>query len=199
MFSVLCSSLLKRLVLGALTFTFAVSLLLADVATAQIKFPSFYMSDMPDGPPMTDFPSGTSVVYVIFEYTEAEDTPIQVRVYDPKGQILLKETKNYTGEGREVAEVASEAGAYPDGAYLSQVRVGEEQYLADSEEWFVGEVPAPEAEVTVIVQAPDTSPSPSPSSSPSGPSAVMIAGIVVLLLVLIALVVWAIRGFITAS
>jgi hypothetical protein len=198
MFSVHCSSLLKRLVLGALTFTFAVSLLLADVATAQVKFPSFYMSDTPDGPPMTDFPSGTSVVYVIFEYTEAEDTPIQVRVYDPKGQILLKETKNYTGEGREVAEVASEAGAYLDGAYLSQVRVGEEQYLADSEEWFVGEVPTPEAEIPVIVQAPDTSPSPS-SSSPSGPSAVMIAGIVVLLLVLIALVVWAIRGFITAS
>lgn len=186
---------MKRLILGAFTLTFAVSLLLAGVAAAQVKFPNFHMSDAPDGPPMTHFPSGTSVVYVIFDYTGAEDTPIQVRVYDPRGQILLKETKNYTGEGREVVEVASKAGAYPDGAYVSQVRVGEEEYLADSEEWFVGEVPTPQAMATAIVQMPAASPSP----QPSGPSTTTIVGVGILLLALIALVVWAIRGFMTAS
>lgn len=186
---------MKRLILGALTLTFAVSLLLAGVAAAQVKFPTFYMSDAPDGPPIADYSSGISVVYVIFEYAGAEDTPIQVRVYDPKGQILLKETNNYTGEGREVVEVASPVGAYTDGAYVSQVRVGEEQYLADSEEWFVGELPTPEAEATVVVQMPAASPSP----QSGGPSTVMIVGVGIFLLALITLVVWAIRGFITAS
>ncbi|HID88028.1 MAG TPA: hypothetical protein EYP55_11765 [Anaerolineae bacterium] len=186
---------MKRLIFGTLALTFAASLLLVGVAVAQVKFPKFYMSDAPDGPPIAHFPSGTSVVYVIFEYTGAENTPIQVRVYDPRGQILFQETKNYTGEGREVVEVASKAGAYSDGAYVSQVRVGEEHYLADSEEWFVGEVPTPAAEATVIVQMPAAAASP----PASGPSTVTIVGVGVLLLALIALVVWAIRGFITAS
>ena len=189
---------MKRLIVGAVTLTFAASLLLAGVAAAQVNLhiSTFHMSDAPDGPPMTDFPSGTGVVYVIFEYTGAEETPIQVRVYDPMGQILYKETKTYTGEGREVVEVASAIGTYSDGAYVGQVRIGEEQYLVDSEEWFVGEVPTPQVVATAIVQVPESSP---PSSPSGGPSTTIIVGGGVLFLALIALVVWAIRGFITVS
>lgn len=184
---------MRHLVFVVITVAFAASLLVGAVS-AQGKISNFRMSDTPNGPPVTDFPSGTSVVYVIFDYAEAADTPIQVRVYDPKGQILFKETKDYTGEGTEIVEVSNRGVAYPDGAYVSQVRIGPEEYIVQSVEWIVGEVPTPQAVATVVIQQPG----PAPLAS-SGPSTVTIVGAGVLLMVLIAVVVWAIRGFMTAS
>ena len=104
-----------------------------------------WMSDKANGEPVTVFPSAIKTVYIVFDYKDAADTQIQVRVINPKGETIYTETKKYSGAGRENLEVTS-SDPMPDGAYVTNVYVGLQGnlFLSETNEWNVG-VPAPTA------------------------------------------------------
>ena len=83
------------------------------------------MSDTPGGPEMPQFPSGTSVVYVVIDYYEMHGERYKVRVYDNVGTVLLDEVRTFTGSGTESIEVwPPEGGAFPDGRYGTNLYSG---------------------------------------------------------------------------
>jgi hypothetical protein len=83
------------------------------------------MSDAPGGPEKTRFPSGTSVVYVVFDYFDVQNEEFTIRIYDNVGNVLFEHAKTYTGSGTESIEVAGPEGeAFPDGRYLTNLYGG---------------------------------------------------------------------------
>ena len=82
------------------------------------------MSDTPYGPPTTQFPPGTSVVYVVFDYADMQNDEIRVRVYDNVGHVLFEQVEAYTGSGTESIEVlAPGGGAFPEGRYVTNLYI----------------------------------------------------------------------------
>jgi len=165
------------------------------VASADFGVSNFRMSDTPGGPKTTQFPAGIKVVYVMFDYTDAEDTPIQIRVYDPKGQVIFQETKSYTGSGSVTLEVSlGENVPLQDGDYVTNVYTRRELYLTESAEWRVGTGAPPPLETAVFVQVPE----PIKASGSGGVSPLVVGGLAVLLVALLGLVLWALRGLLTS-
>ena len=176
-----------------------------------------WMSDTPNGTAMNLFPSGLKTVYVVFDYKDAADADIQVRVLDPKGATIFLETKKYAGAGRENLEVTA-SDPLVDGSYVTNVYVGlnGNLFLSESNEWNVGKASsAPQPTTAAPVQQPPSvqqaAPNP-PAAQPvsaapaqpavvggdSGVSAPMLIGAGILVVGLLALVVWAVRGFLNA-
>lgn len=185
-----------------------------------------WMSDKPNGEPLSVFPSGAQTVYVVFDYKDAADAEIQVRVVNPKGDTIFTETKKYSGAGRENLEVKS-SDPMPDGGFVTNVYVGlsGNLFLSESNEWNVGKAPPPPAVPTgaplpapnqaaapkaaqpgqapaAVPQAPANQPAPpappSVVNTDPGVSLPMLIGAGVLIVGLLALVVWAVRGFMSA-
>jgi hypothetical protein len=83
------------------------------------------MSDTPGGPEMTQFPSETSLVYVVIDYYEMHGERYRVRVYDNAANILLEQVRAFTGSGTESIEVPGPEGrAFPDGRYVTNLYTG---------------------------------------------------------------------------
>ncbi len=80
---------------------------------------NLHMSSAPYGPPVTQFPSGTAVVYAVFSYFYMQDDEVRVRVCDQVGRLLFEQIETYTGSGTESIEVSGPEGAFPDGRYLT--------------------------------------------------------------------------------
>lgn len=176
-----------------------------------------WMSDKPNGTGTTLFPSGLKTVYVVFDYKDAADAEIQVRVLDPKGATIFLETKKYSGAGRENLEVTT-TDPMIDGSYVTNVYVGlnGNLFLSESNEWNVGKASsAPQPTAAAPVQQPPAAQQSAPnppaaqpvSASPAQPavvggdssvSAPMLIGAGILVVGLLALVVWAVRGFLNA-
>lgn len=178
-----------------------------------------WMSDKPNGAALTLFPSGPKTVYVVFDYKDAADAEIQVRILDPKGATIFLETKKYSGAGRENLEVTA-SDPLGDGSYVTNVYVGlnGNLFLSESNEWNVGKAssaPQPTTEAPAQQPAPAQQAAPNPASKPaaqpvsaapaqpavvsdSGVSAPMLIGAGILVVGLLALVVWAVRGFLNA-
>lgn len=179
-----------------------------------------WMSDKANGDAITVFPSAIKSVYIVFDYKDATDTQIQVRVINPKGETIYTETKKYSGAGRENLQMTS-SDPLMDGAYVTNVYVGLQGnlFLSETNEWNVG-VPAP----TAIPQAaPPVATAPVgekvAAANPAAPAAAgiaapaanapvaaaeggvsmpMLLGAGLLILGLVVLVVWAVRGFMNA-
>lgn len=126
---------MKRLV--PIAIVLSLTILLASIVMAQGGVTSAHLSDTPDGPPMTQFPSGTAVVYAIFEYADMEGEAVRVRVYDNYGSILFEQTQNYTGSGTESVATAPGEGVFSDGQYVTNFYLG--GYVARTIIWNVGE------------------------------------------------------------
>jgi hypothetical protein len=197
---------MKRILLGA-TLALMIGLTVSGLAWADFGVSNFRMSDQPGGPKMAQFPKDITTVYVMFDYQDANDMPIQIRVYDPRGQVIFQETKNYNGSGSETMTVQlSEGVSLPEGDYVTNVFTRQELYLTESLEWTVGQPSSqpPAAETPIIVQVPNqqqpgsTTPAGSSTGSSGGVN-LPILGAGVLFVALIGLVVWAVRGFVTAS
>jgi hypothetical protein len=124
--------------------------------TASTPVPSIgnvRMSDTPGGPAVINFPSRASSVYLIFEYAQVQDTPIVVRTYDNVGNVLFEQTESYSGSGVETIGVASRAGVFADGRYITNIYVGPELFVVKTLMWAVGEelpTPTPTARPTTI-------------------------------------------------
>lgn len=126
---------MKRLV--PIAIALSLTILLASIAMAQGGLTSAHLSDAPDGPAMTQFPSGTTVVYAIFDYADMAGESIRVRVYDNYGSILLEQAQNYTGAGTESVATTTSEGYFPDGRYVTNFYLGE--YVSRTIIWDVGE------------------------------------------------------------
>ncbi len=98
-----------------------------------------HMSDTPYGSPMTQFPSGTATVYVIFSYADMQNDDIRVRVYDQVGSILFEQVEAYTGAGTESIEVSGPGGVFADGWYVTHVYSYSDLFSIETILWDVGE------------------------------------------------------------
>jgi hypothetical protein len=130
---------MKRLV--PIAIALSLTILLASIAMAQEQL-NFHLSDAPDGPAMTQFPSGTAVVYAIFDcIDEIEGEQIIVRVKGDYGTILFDQTQTCTGSGTKSVATAPGEGVFDDGTYLTNLyRQG--QFPVASMIWDVGAPPA---------------------------------------------------------
>ncbi len=107
---------MKRLTARAVGLAILLSALLVNTIYADVT--DFRMSDTPYGPPVTQFPSGTTVVYVVFDYVDMQNEEISVRIYDRVGTILFEQAQSYSGSGTESIEVLGPDGeAFPDGPF----------------------------------------------------------------------------------
>jgi len=110
---------MKRLIPRVVGLALFISALLVNTVSAGTVVPgSVRMTNTPGGPEMTQFPSGTTVVYVVFDYVDMQNEEIRVRIYDRGGTILFEQSKVYTGSGTESIEVVGpDGGAFPDGPF----------------------------------------------------------------------------------
>jgi hypothetical protein len=117
-----------------------------------------HMSDTHHGPPMTQFPSETSVVYVVFDYTDMYGEEITLKVWSPIGEVLFEQTQAYSGSGTESIEVPGpQGGAFPDGLYVTNFYRGFLIYKTLL--WEVGAVTTPTPTATgTLVPSVDVSP-----------------------------------------
>ena len=125
---------MKRLV--PIAIALSLTILLASIAMAQ-GITGAHLSDTPDGPAMTQFPSGTTVVYAILDYTDMPEEPVTVRVYDNYGSILFEQTQDYAGSGTESVATTTGEGYFADGRHVTNLYLGE--YVARTVIWEVGE------------------------------------------------------------
>ena len=126
---------MKRLV--PIAIALSLTILLASIVMAQEGVSTAHLSDTPDGQAMTQFPSGTTIVYAIFEYADMPEELIKVRVYDNYGSILFEQTQSYTGSGAESVATTTSEGYFPDGRYVTNFYRGE--YVSRTIIWDVGE------------------------------------------------------------
>jgi len=107
---------MKRFIPRAVGLAILLSVLLVNTIYADVT--DFRMSDTPYGPPVTQFPSGTTIVYVVFDYVDMQNEEIRVRIYDRVGTILFEQAQSYSGSGTESIEVLGpNGGAFPDGPF----------------------------------------------------------------------------------
>jgi len=126
---------MKRLVVPIM-IALCLTIVLANVAMAQ-SLTNARLSDTPDGSAMTQFPSGTTMVYAIFDYADMVNEPIKVRLYDNYGSVLFEQTQTYTGAGTESVAITTSEGYFPDGRYVTNFYRGE--YVSRTIIWDVGE------------------------------------------------------------
>ncbi len=123
-----------------------------------------HMSDTPYGPPMAQFPSGTTVVYVVFGYADMQNEEIRVRVYDQLGRILFEQVEAYTGSGTEsIAVLGPGGGAFADGWYVTRLYAGSVVFPIVSITWEVGQATIPTYTPTstpTITATPTVTPTP---------------------------------------
>lgn len=99
---------------------------------------NLHMSNTPYGPPMPQFPEGTTIVYVVFDYYDTANTPIQVRVYSPQGAIIFDQTQNYSGSGTASVSVSYNFPPSPPPTYyVTNVYLEDNPTPADSVQWWV--------------------------------------------------------------
>jgi hypothetical protein len=168
---------MKRLV--PILIALFLTILLANIAMAQ-SLANVRLSNTPDGPAMTQFPSGTTVVYAIFEYADMVNEAIKVRVYDNYGSILFEKTQTYNGSGTESVATTTSEGYFPDGRYVTNFYRGE--YVSRTIIWDVGEP---------VVTKPVAKPTPSPIVKVYNQVKNFVLPAVAVLLII--LVAWAIR------
>jgi len=185
---------MRRFVLLPLIVAFCFSILLGGIAMAQ-EIANPRMSDAPEGPSVPQFPSGTSVVYLVFDYANMQDEEVRTRVYNNVGDILFEETKKYTGSGTESVAISSPTGVFADGAYATNLYRG--GYLNSTTLWQVGE-----AAPSVATPAPESL-TPPPTTEPiareKGLPLNLLAGGIILLLLLSVVVFWVARRALAAG
>jgi hypothetical protein len=134
---ILCKEcyLMKRLV--PVVLALSSTILLVSIAMAQTRV-DFHVSDSPDGPAMTLFPSGTTVVYAVFNCTdEIRGEQMIVKVKGDYGTVLFEQAQTCTGSETKSVAAVPDDGVFPDGRYLTNLYRGE--FLAASAILDVGE------------------------------------------------------------
>ena len=159
---------MKRSALLVLGLILSISLVGTALADGRVANP--HMSNAPGGPAITEFASGVSVVYVVFDYTDMQNEPVRVKVYGFGGTVLYDETKNYTGSGTESLLIS---GPFSEGYYLTNIYITIKgvEYLSESVEWTVSAAveptPTPIPPTPTPVPPPTDTPTPLPTDTPT--------------------------------
>ena len=102
---------------------------------------NLYMSDSPDGPPMTEFPPGTQAVYVVFDYVdipEGDERELCVReVTELETGCIVNKSEDYSESGRGgfLVRLPHMGEAFSPGLYSSLISKGE--YVDQVTDWRV--------------------------------------------------------------
>jgi hypothetical protein len=135
-FLLLAATTLALLLLGVSTWVMAASSGAQQATVAGIF--NLHMSNTDSGPPVTQFPTGTSIVYVVFDYYDTANTPIRVVIYSPVGQIIFDQTTLYSTSGTaSVGVPGSFPPSPPPTYYLTNVYLENNPTPADSVQWWV--------------------------------------------------------------
>jgi len=192
---------MKRLILGGLVLVLLLGLALPSSVMAEGTVQNFRVSDSATGAAMTNFPSGISTVYVIFDYADMQNETLTVKVYGPGGVVLYEKGKSYTGSGTESIPIAASGGAFADAVstnpYVTQriTSLG----LAQSIVWTVGKEPTPAATTPPLPTTPPAAAATRVPSQPAQPAGLSQASLGTLALValafvvLLAILIWALR------
>lgn len=221
-----------RRIVRAVLVIWCLGLMTLTVAVAQPRSPLVgipHMSDTPDGPQIEKFPSGTDVVYLVFEYET--DAPVEIiaeiRSEEQQGAVIFTSRETYSGRGTANIKIEGPGSApFPDGVYDTIIRFGEKRYVTAGWEWAVGVELPPEdtsggqapispregsdvgSAQTNLQPASGTGIEANPvagvqSSSPApttpGLSPLILGGVGLVVLILLAVIMWAVRGFMTAA
>ncbi len=107
---------------------------------AQPLVSNVHMSDTPYGLPVNQFPSGTTVVYVVFNYSDMQNDEVRITVHDQVGSIVFMQVETYTGSGTESVEVSAPQGeAFADGWYVTRVYSNSSLFPIETIYWDVGD------------------------------------------------------------
>lgn len=184
-----------------------------------------YMTDRPDGQAMKKFPKGIDTVYLVFDYKVDRETEIivEVREEQSEGAVIFSDRRTYTGSGTATIEVKYPGDEpFRDGVYDTIIKFGPQRHITAGWEWIVGDIPLEVIEPQPVKQSPAVqSPaiqSESQASLPVGstgaeraPTAAapvtgtgglpfwLLVVLAVVVLVLLGVIVWAVRGFMTAT
>lgn len=155
---------------AAILATILVSCLATAGVQAAGSITNFRVSNVPGGPRMDNFPTGTSVVYAVFSYQDAQAMQVEVRVYDQQGNWLHTIPKMYNGAGTDSIMI-DHGTAFPDTptggiGYLTSI-YADYNFVA-SQFWTVGGGQAPTATPTTI--ATPTATMVPPSATPTSTS-----------------------------
>ncbi|MFQ5340725.1 MAG: hypothetical protein ACE5F6_04170 [Anaerolineae bacterium] len=220
---------MKRRTVKVIIVALCLSLTTIGIALAQPDSPLVgipHMSDQPDGAEVREFPAGIDTIYLVFDYET--DGPVEIiaeiRSEEQQGAVIFNGQETYSGTGTANVEIPGPGSAsFPDGVYDTIIRFGDQRYITAGWEWVVGDVPLP-AEDTSGGQAPispleqgeagsestagssvSTSPiqegaqSTAPAQTTPGLSPVILIGVGVVVLLLLSIIAWAVRGFMTAE
>ncbi len=186
-----------------------------------------YMTDQPNGQAMKKFPKGIDTVYLVFQYDVDRETEIIVEVREERsaGAVIFSDRRTYTGSGTATIPVKYPGDEpFRDGVYDTIIKFGPQRYITAGWEWVVGDVPAeaiaPRSQAagpSATVQPPGlqsksqlssaagstqagTASTPAASTTGIGGLPVwLLAALGVIALVLLGVIVWAVRGFMTAA
>ncbi|MBI3943060.1 MAG: hypothetical protein HY326_08610 [Chloroflexi bacterium] len=202
---------MRRLSFVALSLAAGLFLALAGTALADFHIEKLRIQADPQGPAVQRIPKGSTIVYASFDYAEAQNSPVQIKLYDPQGQVIFLDQKTYTGKGSDTFKIDNKGIAFKEGVYVLNAYVGNGLYLSSSLEWVVGDGPLPSNEpskgepvMTVVVNGPPGSVAPNAPESPSasgldlgGNMGMVLAAGGVAVILLIFIVLWALRGLLS--
>lgn len=219
---------MQRVTARAFLLTLFLSLTTLGIALAQSKSPLVgipHMSHEPGGPEMHRFPAGTDKVYLVFDYETEEPVEIiaEIRSEEQQGAVIFTSRESYSGTGTANIEIPGPgSSAFPDGVYDTIIRFGEQRYVTAGWEWVVGDVELPEdarrGQAPISPLQPDESQtqqltsaigtdsnlaqsvqSSAPAQTTPGLSPVILVGVGIVVLFLLAVIAWAVRGFMTVA
>ena len=205
---------MRRLSIVALSLAAGLFLALAGTALADFHIDKLRIQLDPQGPAVQRVPKGSTIVYAGFDYAEAQNSPVQIKLYDPQGQVIFLDQKTLTGKGSDAFKIDKKGIAFKEGIYVLNAYVGTGLYLSSSLEWVVGDGPLPSNQPssadppgtiiqTVVVNGPPGAVAPNVSAPAAGGLDVggnlgmvlAAGGIAVILLIFI--VLWALRGLLS--
>ena len=78
------------------------------IKSQQPQVSNFHLSNVPYGPEVFEFASGTPAIYVIFDYTDADNLDLMVKIFDGGGYIIFEKRDVYNGSGTRSMAVSGE-------------------------------------------------------------------------------------------
>jgi hypothetical protein len=82
------------------------------------------VSDAPQGEGVSEFPAGTSTVYIVFDYAYMAGEEVEIRVYDNVGHQLFGEVRTLSGDGTVSIKFSVGGEGFAAGRYLVNIYKG---------------------------------------------------------------------------
>ncbi len=154
----------------------------------------------PPGEKYYQLDAGTTSYYIAFDFSGASPVEVELRVLGPMGTVVFKHTATYSEPGTQVVRVDSPV-PLEDNEYVVNAYVGPEWYLADSLQLAVGAAQIPGSKIEESAGTPvaaqatmvpvEQTPANAATPIPGGPHRGVLVAAGALLVILLAIVVWA--------